>query len=488
MKRSFNASKNPASTSAFSTKKTKPGPAGSKKKKKKIKDVPPVITDSYVECLQTPPSSEHASAALEKFLLICREHSQSLLGCVRHLCKVATSAELAWDLRVRSAQMLHSLLLRSVSCREEFSGGGDPSHCLRLVESAVSGVGVEDRSNVDRGVDVSQKLATAVMQLLVMLDEQFGSNPRFTVARRLMEQRMASSLNSSARVGVVLGAGLARVSEQARERRILLVKEAVEKVDEEVEEVSKLIAEVNECFNLILPRLRRGSSGGDGGGGGGGDNNDDDDDDDDSDNDDDNVNWEVDKDDDGSDEDEEKAGRKNEERAKKLLSNLRNNHVVEINTLLSTQAGGFHNDKDGDGDDDSDGDGDEEKQGLREALEETLKSSLASLKKHRAKKIQLWLDALTETQERGEVQESAPVLRGVLHKLVQAKSSLSELLGRAEKFERELGGGAVLLPPPSPRKSSSSGGAGGAARDVESQPLSRFDRKIKFKMIKKEFN
>ena len=83
-----------------------------------------MITDSYVECLQTPQESELASPTLEKFLLVCRENSSSLLGCVRHLCKAATSEEIAWDLRIRSVQMLHSLLLRSVSCREEFSGGG----------------------------------------------------------------------------------------------------------------------------------------------------------------------------------------------------------------------------------------------------------------------------------------------------------------------------------------------------------------------------
>ena len=137
----------------------------------------------------------------------------------------------------------------------------------------------------------------------------------------------------------------------------------------------------------------------------------------------------------------------NEEKARRLILSMNSNRVIEVNLgqltamsgtkggLLSRKAGGFHASNS-----DSEDESTTKENDVMSALRETLGASLHSLRRHRAGRIQKWTAAIREAQEdegHGEAQRTE--MRCVLGKLVQAKSSLSALLGRAERFENAFG-------------------------------------------------
>ena len=222
-----------------------------KPRKKHISGVPASLTDAYVSCLKTPVSTRTSTMAT--FLSSARSCRSELSGVVPHLLKVSTGQEVPWSLRVRSVEMMHALCLRSKTCRGALSSS---DMCIDLVEAAAEGVGLEDDELVNSGVDAAERLADGVDRMLRDLETQFCVT-RFAVAARMLEQRRGQN-TSSARAGVILGEGLARVGERVRARRMEVVAEAVRGVDDEVAELDRLVKEANECFDLILPRFELG--------------------------------------------------------------------------------------------------------------------------------------------------------------------------------------------------------------------------------------
>jgi len=178
-----------------------------------------------------------------------------------HLSNLLSTPTTQWSVRIKCSTLLRILLLRSSKSRRTFVD----KHLGEVVRVVKEGVGVS--RTVGEGEDVARTLGDGVWDLLEEMDVNFGEiYPKVKVGMRYLLQGKGGGTNVVS--GMRVGGGLARVGEEETRMREGLCGEAIRGWMEEVEEGSEFVKEIEEAFEILIPRWDGGGGGGGGGRGG----------------------------------------------------------------------------------------------------------------------------------------------------------------------------------------------------------------------------